>query len=298
MRAIAITASALILAGCATSKGNERHAQHGADQIRMIAVQREARIKEQEAQAREKVALVEALAEVAKANPDHAPSVAVALAVIGVQGEQSAANDAPIIGLQQQSNEALEWTKALAPTVGTLVSGLGVAAINASVTKNAQDANREIMLGDQQTNARIVEAVAGLGVAGVENSGMSVGGSYYDLQDDAFVDQSIYTSQDTITNTTTTNTSTYDSSETYDATDDGFIVNGAYHYNPLYDSTVTYGGEEMSLGGVLSYLQGLGQPYSLTLDGEVIASSTDGEGETVTIDCTRPMFSPIHPDCT
>ena len=48
MRAIAITASALILAGCATSKGNERHAQHGADQIRMVAVQREARIKEQE----------------------------------------------------------------------------------------------------------------------------------------------------------------------------------------------------------------------------------------------------------
>ena len=199
----------------------------------MVAVQREARIKEQEAQAREKVALVEALAEVAKANPDHAPSVAVALAVIGVQGKQSAANDAPIIGLQQQSNEALEWTKALAPTVGTLVSGLGVAAINASVTKNAQDANREIMLGDQQTNARIVEAVAGLGVAGVENSGMSVGGDFYDLQDQAIVDQSTYshTSQDTTT--TTTSTQTYDSSETYDATDDGFIVNGAYHYNPL-----------------------------------------------------------------
>lgn len=300
MRAIAITASAVILAGCATSKGNERHAQHGADQIRMIAVQREARIKEQEAQAREKVALVEALAQVAKANPDHAPSVAVALAVIGVQGEQSAANDAPIIGLQQQSNEALEWTKALAPTVGTLVSGLGVAAINASVTKNAQNANREIMLGDQQTNARIVEAVAGLGVAGVENSGMSVGGDYYDLQDEAIVDQSTYSysSQDTTTTTTTTSTQTYDSSETYDATEDGFIVNGAYHYNPLYDSTVTYGGEEMTLGGVLSYLQGLGQPYSLTLDGEVIASSSDGEGETVTIDCTKPMFSPIHPSCT
>ena len=295
MRAIAITASALILAGCATSKGNERHAQHGADQIRMIAVQREARIKEQEAQAREKVALVEALAEVAKANPDHAPSVAVALAVIGVQGEQSAANDAPIIGLQQQSNEALEWTKALAPTVGNLVSGLGVAAINASVTKNAQDANREIMLGDQQTNARIVEAVAGLGVAGVENSGMSVGGSYYDLQDQAFVDQSTYSSQDT----NTTSTQTYDSSQTYDATDDGFIVNGNYDYsyNPVYDSTVTYGGQEMTLGGVLSYLQGLGQPYSLTLDGEVIASSAEGEGETVTVDCTAPLFSPVHPDC-
>lgn len=299
MRAIAITASALILAGCATSKGNERHAQHGADQIRMIAVQREARIKEQEAQAREKVALVEALAEVAKANPDHAPSVAVALAVIGVQGEQSAANDAPILGLQQQSNEALEWTKALAPTVGTLVSGLGVAAINASVTKNAQDANREIMLGDQQTNARIVEAVAGLGVAGVENSGMSVGGSYYDLQDQAYVDNS--TSQDTTTTTSTTTTtettSTYSQDTTYDASEDGFLVNGAYHYNPMYDSPVTYGGSETTLGGIIEYLQGLGSPYSLTLDGEVIASSTTGTGETVTIDCTKPMFSPVHPDC-
>ena len=200
-----------------------------------------------------------------------------------------------MVTLQREQNVGLEYVKALAPTVGNLVSGLGVAAINASVTKNAQDANREIMLGDQQTNARIVEAVAGLGVAGVENSGMSVGGSYYDLQDQAFVDQSTYSSQDT----NTTSTQTNDSSETYDATDGGFIVNGNYDYsyNPVYDSTVTYGGQEMTLGGVLSYLQGLGQPYSLTLDGEVIASSAEGEGETVTVDCTAPLFSPVHPDC-
>jgi hypothetical protein len=177
--------------------------------------------------------------------------------------------------------------------VGTLVSGLGVAAINASVTKNAQDANREIMLGDQATNARIVEAVAGLGVAGVENSGMSVGGSYYDLQDQAYVDNS--TSEDTTTTTSTTTTYSQDTS--YDASEDGFLVNGAYHYNPMYDSTVTYDGSETTLGGIIEYLQGLGSPYSLTLDGEVIAASTTGTGDTVTIDCTVPMFSPIHPDC-
>ena len=34
-----------MVAGCATSKGNDRAAQHGADQIRMVAVQREARLK-------------------------------------------------------------------------------------------------------------------------------------------------------------------------------------------------------------------------------------------------------------
>lgn len=293
MRLIAMTASALILAGCATSKGNDRHAQHAADQIRMVAVQREAQLQEKQAASAQQVALVEALAKVAQANPEHAPSVAVALAVIGVKGDTAATSNAPIMGLQRQGNDALEWTKALAPTVGTLVSGLGVAAINASVTKNAQDANREIMLGDQQTNARIVEAVAGLGVAGVENSGMSVGGSYYDLQDQAYVDNS--TSEDTTTTTSTT--TTYSQDTTYDASEDGFLVNGAYHYNPMYDSTVTYGGSETTLGGIIEYLQGLGSPYSLTLDGEVIAASTTGTGDTVTIDCTVPMFSPIHPDC-
>ena len=293
MRVVAMTASALILAGCATSKGNDRHAQHAADQIRMVAVQREAQLQEKQAASAQQVALVEALAKVAQANPEHAPSVAVALAVIGVKGDTAATSNAPIMGLQRQGNDALEWTKALAPTVGTLVSGLGVAAINASVTKNAQDANREIMLGDQQTNARIVEAVAGLGVAGVENSGMSVGGSYYDLQDQAYVDNS--TSEDTTTTTSTT--TTYSQDTTYDASEDGFLVNGAYHYNPMYDSTVTYGGSETTLGGIIEYLQGLGSPYSLTLDGEVIAASTTGTGDTVTIDCTVPMFSPIHPDC-
>ncbi len=299
MRVVAMTASALILAGCATSKGNDRHAQHAADQIKMVAVQREAQLQEKQAASAQQVALVEALAKVAQANPEHAPSVAVALAVIGVKGDTAPSSNAPIIGLQRQGNEALEWTKALAPTVGTLVSGLGVAAINASVTKNAQDANREIMLGDQQTNARIVEAVAGLGVAGVENSGMSVGGSYYDLQDNAYVDNS--TSEDTTTTTSTTTinetTSTYSQDTSYDASEDGFLVNGAYHYNPMYDSPVTYGGSETTLGGIIEYLQGLGSPYSLTLDGEVIAASTTGTGDTVTIDCTKPMFSPVHPDC-
>ena len=30
-----------LITGCATSKGNQRHAQHAADQIKMVAVQRE-----------------------------------------------------------------------------------------------------------------------------------------------------------------------------------------------------------------------------------------------------------------
>ena len=68
-----------VLAGCATSRGNERHAQHARDQITMVQVQREAMVQEAQADAQTNTALVEALAEVARANPDHAPAVTVAL---------------------------------------------------------------------------------------------------------------------------------------------------------------------------------------------------------------------------
>ena len=306
MRYLATAVAVSVLSGCATSKGNERHAQHAADQIRMVAVQREARVQEAQAEASANAALVQALAEVARANPDHAPAVTVALAVIGVRGQGSDDPDAPMVTLQRQQNEALEWTKALAPTVGTLVSGLGVAAINASVTKNAQDANRQIMLGDQEQNARIVEAVAGLGSTAVDNAGLSVGGDYYDLQDEAYVDNSTFTSQDTFSETNTTsidgsyNAETDSTSTTYDASDDGFIVNGGYDYEYTYtaDSTVSYAGQDTTLGGVLEYLRGLGQPYSLTVNGEVIAQSTEGSGDPVTVDCSQPMFSPMPPQCT
>ena len=309
---ILLSASAVIIAGCATSKGNERAAQHNADQIRMVAIQKEAQRDLATKQAQANAALYEALARVAESNPDHAPSVAVALAVIGVSGGQSGeGSDDRIVTLQQQRNDALEWTKALAPTVGNLVSGLGIAAINANVQKNMSDNNRDIMLGDQKQNAQIVEAVAGLGSTAVANAGMSVGGNYYDLQDEAVVDQSTNSSVSTWTETntetsTTTETSTdssTDNSQVYDASEDGFLINGNYDYTYDYayaddNAVLTFGGQETDIGSVVEYLQGLGQPYSLTLDGAVIAASSEGEGETVTIDCSKPMFSPAPPECT
>ena len=248
----------VVLTGCATELGNTRHAQHGADQIRMIAVQREARVQEAQAQAEANAELVRALAEVAKASPEQAGSVAVALAVIGVRGNNSDTNDAPTVALQQQKNEALEWTKALAPTVGNLVSGLGVAAINANVQKNASDNNRDVMLGDQQQNARIVEAVAGLGSTAVANSGMSVGGSYYDMEGEASVDNSVNTS--TSQDTTTTNTTEISA-----------------------DTTVDYQGQGMTLADLISQLQSAGATYSIDLDGD---GTPDVSSDEITVDAS------------
>ena len=238
-----------VLAGCATKAGNERVAQHGADQIRMVAVQREAQVQREKAQAAANEKLYEALARVAESNPDHAPSVAVALAVIGVSGGQSGeGNTDRVVTLQQQQNTALEWTKALAPTVGSLVTGLGVAAINADVAKTQSNNSRRIQESSNETSARVVESVASVGIANAGRLGIQVAGDYVSATDNAVVDQSVNTTETNSTVTTTTNTtesvntSTLDTSTTYDATDDGFIVNGNYDYNYTADSTVTYGG--------------------------------------------------------
>ena len=266
----------LLVAGCATSKGNERAAQHGADQIRMIAVQKEAQLKEEQAQAAANEKLYEALARVAESNPDHAPSVAVALAVIGVSGGQSGEGDnGRVVTLQQQQNTALEWTKALAPTVGNLVSGLGIAAINAETQRNQSDNNRDIMLGDQQQNARIVEAVANLGSTAVENTGMSVGGSYYDLEGEAYVDNSTTSSADTNTTTSTTNTTSISA-----------------------NTTLSYQGESMTLADLISQLQSAGATYSIDLDGDGVADVSDGDGSgaEVEINCGA-TFGPLPPQC-
>ena len=289
MRVLAVCLM-VVLTGCATQKGNERHAQHAADQIRMVAVQREAMVQEAQAESATQVALVEALSRVAASNPDHAPAVTVALAVIGVRGVEATSQDSPVLALQRQENEALEWTKALAPTVGGLVSGLGVAAINAETQRNQSDNNRDIMLGDQQQNARIVEAVAGLGTAASNNSGITAGGDVYQVSDAGIIDQS--------------SNQIWDASESNMATDTGFINNGSNNHDSLNtsvmnaDQEVAYAGTVGTLGALIDYLANLGKPYQLTIDGAVVASSTSGSGETVTIDCNSVMFSPRPAQCT
>ena len=269
---IAVLMSATLV-GCATSKGNERHAQHAADQIRMVAVQREAAVQEAKADAESNAALVEALAEVARNSPESANAAVVALAVIGVRGQADNDDDAPTVTLQQQRNEALEWTKALAPTVGGLVTGLGVAAINADVTKNAQDANRDIQINDANSDVAIVQAVAGLGTAAANSVGIQAGGDIYQLDGQSSIDQSVDTT--TTTTTETTNTTSFSLA-----------------------TTLNYEGDSMTLADLISQLQGAGATYSIDLDGDGAPDVTgDGDGETVIINCEEPQFSPAPPEC-
>jgi hypothetical protein len=276
MRLLAL-ATVLAVTGCATEKGNDRHAQHGADQIRIVAVQREAMVQEAKAESQTQQALVEALARVAEANPAHAPSVAVALAVIGTRGAQQDKAGAPVIGLQKPANEALEWTKALAPTVGGLITGVGIAAINADTQRNASNNNRQVLLGDQATDKEIIQAVAGLGTVAAAQTGIEVGGDYYDIQDQASVDNSTVTttSEDTTTTTQTTTTTSYS-----------------------MDTTIDYQGTSMTLSELVTTLKSAGATYSIDIDGDGNPDVSGGDGTTavVAIDCNT-TFGPLPTQC-
>ena len=294
MRGIAAVAVLAVATGCATDRGNQRHSQHGADQIRMVAVQREAMVQEAKAESLTQQALVDALARVAEANPQHAPSVAVALAVIGTRSSQKESKDLPVLALQQQRNEALEWTKALAPTVGGLITGVGIAAINAETQRNASDNNRDILLGDQTADRGIVEAVAGLGGIAAAQTGVSVGGDYLQVSDNGSIDQS--TTTDNSENETTSVEGDFNTGSQITSTSNPMNSNNTSVMNG--DAPATYLGTTGTVQELVDYLANLGQPYSLTLNGAVVASSTTGTGSTVTIDCNSVMFSPRPAQCS
>ena len=281
MRLIAGAVAVAVLAGCSTTKGNERAAQHAADQIKIVAVQREARLQEKQAESVANTALVDALARVAEANPEHAPSVTVALAVIGVRGQEGDSSDAPVVTLQQQRNEALEYVKVLASPILNTATALGVAQISADVQKNASDNAAKVQINDAQSDVAIVQAVSNLGTAAANSVGTEVSGDYYSVTDQGSIDQSTNTA-DSNNTTTTTETTTTTSTEV------------------ALNTTLNYDGKGMTLSDLITQLQNAGATYSIDLDGDGNPDVEGGDGTTPTVDinCDKPQFSPAPPECS
>ena len=272
MRALIFT-SVAVLAGCTSI---EEKAQHNQAQIDIIKVQREAQRSEKEASAEARKELYKALAAVAQANPDQAGAVTVALAVQGLSGGEDG-EATPIVGLQASRNEALEWTQALAPIAGGVISTVGTAIINGNVQKRQIEATRDVQVNQANQTANAIASVAGLGATAVSNAGDSYAGDYYSLTDSA-IDNS----------QTTTTTAITDSYNTDNSDQSTNTTNNDY-------SSVTYEGQEFSLPNLLSYLKNTGLAYNLTIGDTVY--TVDGDGDPVDIDCNEPQFSPAPPEC-
>jgi len=274
MKSFGIIVAALALVACTSAEQKDAHMQN---QIRMVQVQKDAEAMQKTAEANAKAKLYEALAEVAKANPEQASAVTVALAVQGV-GKDSEDSDSRIVPLQPLQNESLEYAKVFAAPLMNMTTAVATAYINADVAKTQSDNAARVQINDAKTDANIVEAVAGVGMAAAQNSGLSVNGDNYTLSDSASISQDQVSNVAETTTTTTTTTETNTSSEIADS------------YN-----TVTYDGQEFSLPNLLAYLQGTGLAYNLTVGDTVY--TVDGDGDPVTIDCGAPQFSPAPPEC-
>ena len=256
-------------------------------------------VQEAQAESATQVALVEYILESSRfiTLSNNAPPVTVALAVIGVRGAEATSQDGPVLALQQQTNEALEWTKALAPTVGGLVSGLGVAAINASVTKNAQNANRAIHVRRSTAershcwgrppwgHRQVTTQVFRLAVMSIR---LTIRGSLISLR-------RLLALRHTMP------------ARTIRRAIHGFINNGSNIAQLMgkHLSNERRAGRLLipvlfsTLGALIDYLANLvSRRISLTIDGAVVASNTNGSGETVAITCNSVMFSPRPAQCT
>jgi len=274
MKSFGIIVAALALVACTSVEERDAHMR---GQIEIVRVQKDAEAMQKTAEANAKAKLYEALAEVAKANPEQASAVTVALAVQGV-GKDSEDSDSRIVPLQPLQNESLEYAKVFAAPLMNMTTAVATAYINADVAKTQSDNAARVQINDAKTDANIVEAVAGVGMAAAQNSGLSVNGDNYTLSDSASISQDQVSNVAETTTTTTTTTETNTSSEIADS------------YN-----TVTYDGQEFSLPNLLAYLQGTGLAYNLTVGDTVY--TVDGDGDPVTIDCGAPQFSPAPPEC-
>jgi hypothetical protein len=289
-----ILIAVLLLSGCTSLEKQQSNEQA---QVAIVKVQREALAREESSRAQAQIALYESLAKIAEVSPDSADAAVLAMAMVG-QGSIESSENAPLLALREQRNEAIELTKALAPTLGGVITNVGLAAVNASVQKRQIAATAAVQIQDSNNDAAIVNSVANLGVAAVGAAGDAI-----TVTDDAWVNMGSYTDNDTTTTTTTTNTetNTTTNAETNTTTADSNNTttpdNSVYTYTTT--DTVSYGGQELTLGGLLAYLKSTGLAYSLRIGGDVY--TVDGDGEPTEITCGPqdggPQFSPALPIC-
>lgn len=238
---LSIPVALLFSSGCATNLGNARHAEHGRAQIELTRVQVESRERMALDRAQAQAQWASAMAQVAKASPESADAIAVALAVSAVRGS-SEEHRGPVVTLQRMENSALEWTKALVPTVGNIVTGVGIAAINAETQRNASDNMTKVQINEDnvdqaqyETLGNVASAVATFGTTAVQSAGGNTT-TTYTVSDTAILDMSQSTLGDITsgdTNSDSYNTSGDTNTDSYNTSGD----TNSDSYNTQGDTT-------------------------------------------------------------
>ena len=292
MKFLTVMALAILIAGCTS---HEKQQSNERAQVEIVKVQREAMARDVANQTQAEIAMYESLAQIAANSPESSDAIVLAIAMVANNRSKDDEGQPGIVTLREQKNEAVELTKALAPTVGGMLTQVGIAALTQQTSREQIRASRDIAVNQANQTANAIESVAGLGAAAVANVGDTI-----TVSDNGFYNSGEYTTDSgnttTTNNTTTTSTSIADSynssnetntTDSYNSTDNS-VSGNTYDYS---QSTVTYGGEEMTLGSLLAFLQSTNKPYVLTIGDETYVYEGDGT-DPVDIDCNQPQFSP------
>ena len=211
-----------LISGCTSVE--EKQAYRDA-QIQMVEKQLLARQQMQIDMARAQAAWANAMAEVAKTNPDSADAIAVGLAVAAARNNE-AGKDAPIVQLQREENEARAWAQVLAAPVLNTVGLVATTAISANVQKNASDNMARISINESEVEGRQFEALAGVagavtsfGATALQNAGGNTT-TTYTVTDEGLLDMSTDASVSGDTNSDSYNTSGDTNSDSYNTSGD------------------------------------------------------------------------------
>lgn len=225
-----------LISGCTSVE--EKQAYRDA-QIQMVEKQLMARQQMQIDMARAQAAWANAMAEVAKTNPESADAIAVGLAVAAARNNE-AEGSAPLVQLQREENEARAWAQVLAAPVLNTVGLVATTAINANVQKNASDNMARISINESEVEGRQFEALAGVagavtsfGATALDNAGGNTINTYT-LTDEAIIDMSVDSSISGDTNTDSFNVSGDTNTESFNTSGD--TVSDSYNDNSVDSS--------------------------------------------------------------
>lgn len=282
MKFLCVMAAAVFLAGCTSL---EKQQSNERAQVEIVKVQREAMARDVANQTQAEIAMYESLAQIAANSPESSDAIVLAIAMVANNRSKDEGQPG-IVTLREQKNEAVELTKALAPTVGGLLTQVGIAALSQQTQREQIRATRDVQVNQANNTAAAIDSVATLGGIAASNAGDSI-----TVTDSGFYNAGEYNQDSGNVTTTQTTTSIADA---YNTTDNSVTDNSVM--TTTTNDTVTYAGQEMTLQSLLDFLQGTGRAYSLTL-GDTVYTVNPDSGEPVQIDCGAPDFSPAPPVC-
>lgn len=176
-----VTAS---LVGCASVDQRMHDRKHYRQfQVEAIKAQSDARVTARQAEALEKQAMWNALAEVVKANPDAASNVAIVAAVAAARDGEGFGTKQAGMELLNTENEAtaFDWAKILVSPTLNAVTGLGMTAITNHTQRAMFRQSALVDLAETAVDGKVVDVIGSVVQRESGAHNVTEGGSSLDM---------------------------------------------------------------------------------------------------------------------